>query len=356
MFFGMTWYQVFWYFLVYSVGGWMLEVIFHGVTMGKVVNRGFLNGPVCPVYGFGVISVLAMATLLGAGNTEAVEHVATWKLFLGGMLLATAVELIAGFLLDKLFHARWWDYSDLPMNFHGYICAEFSLAWGVAIAFVVSVLQPHVRKLTVDLFPEKLGWLLLGACYLVYLLDLILTVLTLARINRELAEIDNLSHGLRAVSDGMTRIIGTSAVQVGEKMEEGKTFAEQKAASVVESARTMSQEVSESMEQARDSLTSGATRVKESLTSGISSAGNALGEAVRQTTESVTESALRQKKQMERRYEELMSSLMARSTWVSRRILRTTPELRHRVYGEALEALKKRVQLEYEKKKGKRES
>lgn len=104
---GMTYYQICWYFLIYSFGGWALEVVYHAVACGKVINRGFLNGPVCPVYGFGVLSVFAMMnTFQGSGY-----QLSDGMIFLFGVILATAVELIAGWLLDVCFHARWWDYS-----------------------------------------------------------------------------------------------------------------------------------------------------------------------------------------------------------------------------------------------------
>ena len=120
---GMTYFQICLYFLIYSFGGWVVEVISHAVALGKVINRGFLNGPVCPVYGFGVLSVFALLnTIQGSGR-----QMSDGMIFVFGIVLATAVELVAGWLLDVCFHARWWDYSDKPFNFHGYICLEFSL-------------------------------------------------------------------------------------------------------------------------------------------------------------------------------------------------------------------------------------
>ena len=141
---GMTYYQIFWYFLIYSFGGWVIEVIFHAVALGKVVNRGFLNGPVCPVYGFGVLSVFAMINTLQSSGYQMSDGM----IFLFGIILATVVELIAGWLLDVCFHARWWDYSDKPLNFHGYICLEFSIIWGLAIVLVVKVFQKYVENHT----------------------------------------------------------------------------------------------------------------------------------------------------------------------------------------------------------------
>ena len=89
MVFGMTYFQICLYFLVYSFGGWVVEVIFHAVALGKVINRGFLNGPVCPVYGFGVLSVFAMLNTIQSGGHQMNDAM----IFLFGIILATAVEL-----------------------------------------------------------------------------------------------------------------------------------------------------------------------------------------------------------------------------------------------------------------------
>ena len=74
----------------------------------------------------GVLSVFALLNTLQSGGHQMSEGM----IFLFGIVLATAVELVAGWLLDVCFHARWWDYSNKPLNFHGYICLEFSLIWG----------------------------------------------------------------------------------------------------------------------------------------------------------------------------------------------------------------------------------
>ena len=128
-------YKFLWYFMVYSFLGWCVEIVFCAVTTGKVVNRGFLNGPLCPIYGFGMVAILGffdhLMLVLGAeGKSNA------FMLFLGGVFITTAIELFGGWALDKLFHIRWWDYSDKPFNFHGYICPEFSFFWGIGTVFV----------------------------------------------------------------------------------------------------------------------------------------------------------------------------------------------------------------------------
>ena len=111
------------YFFIYAFIGWVVEVSFHAVTVGKFINRGFLSGPYCPIYGFGAISVIYFLTDIAEKNK--------FVLFLGSIAIATAIEFVAGFLLEKIFHERWWDYSDRKLNVGGYICIEFSVIWGL---------------------------------------------------------------------------------------------------------------------------------------------------------------------------------------------------------------------------------
>ena len=109
-------------FFVYGFLGWCTEVAYVAVKQGKFVNRGFLNGPICPVYGFGVGVVVQFLT--------PVENNLV-LLYISSTILVTAIEGITGFLLEKIFHNKWWDYSDQPLNIGGYVCVLFSLIWGV---------------------------------------------------------------------------------------------------------------------------------------------------------------------------------------------------------------------------------
>ena len=223
---GMTLYQICIYFVLYSFIGWVIEVIFHAVTLGKVINRGFLNGPVCPVYGFGMLAVLATAgglkDVLGATSVDTVGF--GW-LFLGGVVLATLVELIAGYLLDHFFHARWWDYSDKPFNFHGYICLEFSLLWGLGCVIAVRLAHPLLSATTDAKIPTKIGWPILGALYALYLVDLITSVLTVRGLNAKLKELDEVRRLLRTPSDALTREIAGTTLKAAQRVDENRVQA-----------------------------------------------------------------------------------------------------------------------------------
>ena len=148
-----TIYELLCFFVIYSVLGWCLEVCFCTINTGQFVNRGFLNGPVCPIYGFGMVIVLVALTPLAHSLPV---------LFVGGALLTSALELAAGWILKKVFHTSWWDYSDVPFNLGGYICLKFSLAWGVAVVAVMKGVQPAVAAL-VRAVPRTLGIVLLCA-------------------------------------------------------------------------------------------------------------------------------------------------------------------------------------------------
>lgn len=217
MIFGMTYFQICLYFLIYSFGGWVVEVIFHAVALGKVINRGFLNGPVCPVYGFGVLSVFALLNTIQSGGHVMNEGM----IFLFGVVLATAVELIAGWLLDVCFHARWWDYSDKPLNFHGYICLEFSLIWGLAIVMVVKVFQKYVEAQTSHT-PATWEWVVVAVLYAVYLTDFIVTVAVIQGLNKKLTRLDKVRSDLRIVSDRLSDTLATTTIDTAQKVGEGK--------------------------------------------------------------------------------------------------------------------------------------
>lgn len=215
--------RVFWYFLIYSCLGWGLEVAYHAVTLGKVVNRGFLNGPVCPVYGFGVLAILSFFGRIEA----AVGPGSGFLLFLSGTLVTTAIELIAGWSLDKLFHARWWDYSNHPFNFHGYICLKFSLFWGLGTLFIYRIMHPTIRLLTGPLAASRAGLFVLILLYLVLIADICVTVVTVMGLNSRLEEIDELRKKLRIVSDSMSEEIAESAIRTRQKLDEGAEMTRQ---------------------------------------------------------------------------------------------------------------------------------
>lgn len=207
-------------FFIYSFLGWCVEVAFVAVTAGKVTNRGFLNGPVCPIYGCGMIGVL-LALLPVEKNI--------WLLFLGGMVICSAVELFGGWILDKIFHMRWWDYSDEKFNIGGYVCLAFSFMWGMAVVFAVKFVH-HPIMAVVKKIPFQIQVIIVVVCGVVFVVDMIVTLKNLIGINKSLGQLDKLAESLHTVGEQLKDVVGNSAITVAEKAEEGMEILDEKTA------------------------------------------------------------------------------------------------------------------------------
>lgn len=266
MIFGTTIYKILWFFMIYSVVGWMIEVSFHAVTMGKVVNRGFLNGPLCPVYGSGVLMVLAVLNVLGTtlGVETDLDKASPLLLFVVGIIFATLIELIAGFMLDKLFHARWWDYRDRRFNLNGYICLEFSIIWGLATAFVLRVIQPFFDRMT-DMIPVLLGQILLGIMYIIFAADLIITVMTILKLNKQLERMKGMEAAILKLSDGMSEVIANNTLKTVDRIEEGRQKNAVKKEEIMSSLQEARDRLNESREEKRRALEAQYEHMKKQL-------------------------------------------------------------------------------------------
>lgn len=125
------------YFFIYAFLGWTLETIYCVVTLGVFNKRGFLYGPICPIYGFGAIILI-----------ECLKNVKTntvGKFFIG-MIAFTIFEYVASVVLEELFGLRWWDYTDEALNFQGRISLAFSIAWGIIGVIFVEKIHPFVKS------------------------------------------------------------------------------------------------------------------------------------------------------------------------------------------------------------------
>lgn len=327
---GMTYYEICMYFLLYSFFGWLIEVIYHAVTKGTIVNRGFLNGPVCPVYGFGMLAVFMLGNLVSsnADLTSGVSDMSPQMLFLFGMALATAVELIAGWLLDRLFHARWWDYSDKPLNLHGYICLEFSLIWGLAVVLIVKIVHPIVVDGTAERIPPRLGWPIMGILYLLYLIDLIVTVATVSGLNRKLKELDRIRAMMRTPSDRLSSFVGNTSLKTAQRVEEGQVQASLAKAEMEDLARRKREEMEDRAHEMRAEMTERARETRE-------------GFAAAKTKR--TEELAHDRAALEKRAEELIADLSGHRVFGTGRLLRAFPSMHHEKYTETLEKLKERI-------------
>ncbi len=167
------------WFVIYSFVGWVFESVQFSVYEKKLVNRGFLNGPLCPVYGFGALLIF----LILDHRTDNLVI-----LFFAAVALTTTLEYITAVILEKVFHAKWWDYSMFPLNFKGRISPLSSAVFGVLSVVGIKFIQPFVKSLTDQISQNaKLTLLLIFLVYLV--LDFSITVRHVLTLNGRLSEI-----------------------------------------------------------------------------------------------------------------------------------------------------------------------
>lgn len=206
-------YEIAWIFYIYSFIGWCTEVIYAASVEGKFVNRGFDLGPVCPIYGIGVTIVLL---LLGNVKDNLII------LFVSSVLFTSLLEFLAGFVLEKFFNEKWWDYSDQPFNIKGYVCLRFSLLWGLACVFVINLIHPAIMKV-IHYIPKGIGIVLLIIFTVTFLTDFTVTILKLLKIRKNINAIIEIESALEKLSNSIGNNLSDrtiSAMSKGEKVKE----------------------------------------------------------------------------------------------------------------------------------------
>lgn len=158
---GVDFYHIANWFYIYSFLGWLWETCYVSVRKGKLINRGFINGPLCTIYGCGALAVY-LILLPVSGNLL--------LLFVGGVVVATALEYVTAVLMENIFHTSWWDYSDNKFNFQGRICLGCSLGWGLFTVGLFRVLHPVVSDI-VELYPRRAGEIAVCVITVVYFVD-----------------------------------------------------------------------------------------------------------------------------------------------------------------------------------------
>lgn len=149
-------------FFFYSAAGWFVESLYRSIGEKRIINSGFLTGPMCPIYGTGALVMTVFLYNPFRDNMLAV--------FLLGMVLCDLVEYVTSVLMEILFHARWWDYTYEFLNIKGRICLKHTLYWGIASVAFVKLLHPKIDSI-VQNFDLRTVRILLIVIFVVFFLD-----------------------------------------------------------------------------------------------------------------------------------------------------------------------------------------
>ena len=165
-------------FFIYSFLGWLMESIGDTIKKKKFVNRGFLIGPYCPIYGVGV---LLITILLQKYRND------IWITFFMSLLICGTLEYLTSYIMEKIFKARWWDYSQRKFNINGRICLETLIPFGIAGTFIIYVANPFLLKY-IEMIPDLAMHIIIGVLLVLYIVDCIVSfkiILNLKEMSRE---------------------------------------------------------------------------------------------------------------------------------------------------------------------------
>lgn len=300
------------YFFIYSFLGWCTEVAFATVKQRSFVNRGFLNGPVCPVYGIGVSSVVLLLEPKELGLAA---------LYIVSTVLVTVIEGMTGYLMDRIFHHKWWDYSEQPLNIGGYVCLPFSLVWGVACVAIVRMIHPVIHK-GVKMIPLMLGIVLAVLLTAVILIDMCATAAEVLKLNKRLEMMEKIAGELKELSDKLGENIHENVMETMERSQETRKQLE-------ESAAELRGKLENASEEQRRFIEERIERMEEKIREN----------RYREEQRAIAAELRSKYAELKGRYTELSE----RTTRITRRLLGAFPRMESRHHGEMLNELRARM-------------
>ena len=192
---GYTGFERLWLFFAFSFFGWVLETVTAAVRQRRFVNRGLVNGPFCVLYGITGTAMLVVCRELHG----------IW-LFLGSMIFSTLAEWIAGHVIERMYHERWWDYSHMKWNLDGYICVPVSIVWGVLGAATMRWGAPVLVRVF-RMLPRTPGHLIVWILAAVLAMDVTATLCILSGRSRRIRQWEGVDSWLTGVSSRLERKI-----------------------------------------------------------------------------------------------------------------------------------------------------
>ncbi len=204
---GISLYYIISWFFIYSFLGWAWESAYVSIKNKKLVNRGFINGPLCTIYGAGAVTIYLLLRPFEKNLA---------LLYLGGVISATALEYVTGWIMETVFRTRWWDYSNKKFNLHGYISLASSLLWGAFSILLFKLLQPFVSWIT-SLYPQSIGEVILAVVSVLYGIDFGISAYTAFGLSKTFGKVEDMLEELISYMEN-SRLYETRE-EIREKLE-----------------------------------------------------------------------------------------------------------------------------------------
>lgn len=194
-----------------------MESIVRSIAEKKIINTGFLNGPFCPIYGFGAIIMLVLLQ----------RFAINWViLFFASIIILTLWEYAVGVLLEKIFKTKYWDYSDQKFNFQGRICLTNSICWGILGVLFIYYIHPFIEMLIgyVDVLTLKI---VISIFMILFTIDFIISVVKVKNIKATLDKIENLNQQIKEKLQEIKKTDKSNKLEKLSKSENVQTIVEE---------------------------------------------------------------------------------------------------------------------------------
>ena len=310
------------------------------------MNRGFLNGPICPIYGVGVTVVVYFLTPYKDNLI---------LLYVLSTVLVTVLEGLTGYLMDKIFHHKWWDYTNQPLNIGGYVCLIFSLVWGVACVLIVCVIHPVIHKI-LTFIPHTLGLIMLAVLEICIFVDLYVTAAGILKLNHQLETMAKIAAELHEISDKLGENIHEGMMDTMEATEERRKKLEaataesrKKLEAATEEGCRKLENVTEESRRKLESATEEGRRKLEAATEGSRRKLSERRTRIGGTADEARQQLQARSEELRKKYEELSGQGGA----VSRRLMKAFPRMESRQYKETFNELREKLRLKEKMKRKK---
>ena len=237
-------------FIIYAVIGWCMEVVCKLIQYKKFVDRGFLIGPYCPIYGVGALLITFFL------NKYVQDPVV---LFVMAVVVCGILEYLTSYFMEKIYHARWWDYSQIKFNINGRVCLNTIIPFGLLGLFIMYVSNPFLIK-HIESLPEV--WLngLFWTILVIYLIDNIISgkvITSLSSTTKKVGkELDNTEEITKKVKEILMNksILHRRFLNAYPRIQAVKVKIKEKREKIKEQVRASQEEIKENVQKQRENL------------------------------------------------------------------------------------------------------
>ena len=293
-----AWYHWLTFFYIYCFCGWIFESTYVSLKQHRFVNRGFLRLPMLPLYGTGAVMMLWVS--LPVKNN-------LFLVYCSGVVAATLLEYVTGYVMERLFKVRYWDYSNQKFNLHGYICLTSSIAWGFLTIFMTEVIHKPIEHFVLNL-PPALEWCLLGVVSGCFVMDTIQSTKEALNLAKALENVAKLRADLEEMQVQLALLKAETAQNIESAKEELRVAVAENVEAGKEKAAARKEALEEAVAAGKEKLAENATIQKERL-----------AEAAAAHKEMLTTAAEIHKEAIEARKEEFVEAMEAHKETVAAR-------------------------------------